>query len=138
MAQGTCIKPSVMRFGTSTSSNCSSYIWSTAINSLFSCLWGPVSLSVQFLVLKKRPSIFNPILNLVESHNSHTMSSSHEFTQILSNMNFQCRVHNIWPFSANRINIKPVRAFPCYCFRIHCNVSHTSRLDLTSCLFLLE
>jgi len=32
--------------GTYTCSNCTSYVWSTAGNPLFSCLWGLNSLSV--------------------------------------------------------------------------------------------
>jgi hypothetical protein len=115
-----------MPFGTYTCSSCTSYVWSTAGNPHFSCLWGLDSLSVQFLVLKKKPSIFNLILNLVKSHNSHTMRSSREIPHILRNANSQCRVHNSPPFSANRTKIKPFRAFPSYCFRIHCNANHTS------------
>lgn len=115
-----------MPFGTYTCFSCNYYIWSTAGNPLFSCLWGLDSLSVQFLLLKIKPSIFNPILNLVKSHNLHTMRSSHEIPQILGNLKFHCRVHNSPPFSANRTNIKPLRAYPSYCFRIHCNASHTS------------
>ena len=86
----------------------------------------PESPSVQFLVLKRKPSIFNTILNLVKSHNSHTMRSSHEILQTLRNPKFHCRVHNSPPFSANRTKIKPVCAFLSYCFGIHCNASHTS------------
>lgn len=120
------IKPRKMPFGTYDYFSCTSYVWSTSGNPLFSCLWDLDSLSLQFLVLKIKPSIFNPILKLIKSHNSHTMRSSHEISHILRNVKFNCRLHNSPPFSANRTKIKPVRAFPFYCFRIDCNASHTS------------
>ena len=113
-------------FATYTCSICTAIVRNASGNPLVSCLLGLESLSDQFLVLKKKLSIFYTILNLVESHNSHTMGSSHEIPQLLKNMNFQCRVHNSPPFSANRAKIKALRTFPSYRFRIHCNANHTS------------